>query len=467
MDPDLEDSNNHIPPVAPADDWGVLDVLPVTPVPGLPSARSDHGIPPRKTAMKPLVNRHATKLNVHGKSNSSPADAGIEGQEEDGESPEKFENWLAEQKEAAAGGAASKTGGADDEGGEAVRSVSLVPQAQGGNRQRVNEIGNFGEAGTERTARMYPMSDAEAVEKAIQAAAMPRAFFSRGLQGEWADEREVESFRWMFYTGIGVIALVVITVVFNHRFAGENIREQSMFSKMIPDEIHKDIRSEDGEMIAMLTDGQKEAKRIFAKYVAARSSADFIGSVHRAEEMAGLIERRWEPLGVKPGWHPGDRVAWTVLEQEGVRYGVLEGVLPDFRSYRAFFRQEQEGLKMDWKATSGYSSSPIGTLKEGQGDGSEVRVWLSPTDFHTFPLPEGEFRSFRLTSPDGQENLWGYTKKGGELDGKLIAEFIPSQITGEAKTEVAVIVGLEHGPTEALPNQWMITRLVRLSWLDE
>ena len=49
----------------------------------------------------------------------------------------------------------------------------------------------------------------------------------------------------------------------------------------------------------------------------------------------------------------------------------------------------------------------------------------------------------------------------------LVALFLPSQITGEGRAEVSVILGMERGPEEALPTQWMINSLVRLNWLDE
>ena len=122
---------------------------------------------------------------------------------------------------------------------------------------------------------------------------------------------------------------------------------------------------------------------------------------------------------------------------------------------------------MDWKATTGHSSADYSLLKKGEGDGAEIRAILSPGDFHTFTLPEGEFRSYRLTAPDREENIWAYTKLGGAIDEKLSSQFIPSQLTGEAIAEVPVVLVLVRGPAQSLPNQWIISKVLSLNWLDE
>jgi hypothetical protein len=172
-------------------------------------------------------------------------------------------------------------------------------------------------------------------------------------------------------------------------------------------------------------------------------------------------------LGIDPGWVPAETAVWTVVERDDLSYGVLDGNLPDFSRFLAYFKREGDRLKMDWKASTGYGTAALAELNAGKGDGSEIRAWISQADFYTYSLPEGGFRSFRLMSPDGDSNLWVYTQVGTELDGRLIALFAPSQITGEVQSEVQVCLGLKPGPAEALPSQWMIADLTRLDWLDE
>lgn len=486
MDTDLEDPNNHVPPVSPEDEWGDLDELQDTQIPGQPSERPDRGIPPRKESRKPHLNHHYSRQKRRDDSSYSPLEQ-KQTLRDDEETLEKSEkpfrkpasktaikivNKAAKQEvdRTSADSVAEPLRNAPatfTERAEGAPERIVLPPSQGAKRLRVKEIGAAQEPAAQRVPKMYPNSDFKKVEKTAKNAALPQRRFSRGERADWGEKGARGSLQWMLYTGIGVVALVVVAVVLSDPSGGNKSREKSMFSQLVPEETDAGAGGDDSDMMAMLTAGQEEAKGIFAKYATAKSTADFMGILHRPEEVSALVEERWEPLGVETGWKPDDQAVWMVMDQHGSRYGSLEGGLPNFSSFRAFFRQDGDALKMDWKATVGYCSSDFATLRKGQGDGSEVRAWLSPADFHTFPLPEGEFRAFRLGSPDGQDSLWGYAKVDGELDAKLIAQFMPSQITGEAQTEVAVVVSLERGPTESLPNQWMITNLVRLNWLDE
>lgn len=466
MDPDIDDPNNDVSPVAPDDQWGDLDGVQDTPLQGLNPLRSDHGVLPRKVARKPLVNDHSPKLKSQEHKGYAPLGTPVAKGQVDKATIGMHDPPSPVPEKTAPSDTFREPASAFESADESDK-VS-IPAPQAGRRLRVNEIGAAGEALHHRASKKYSHSYTETTGKRLRNPLKRREIFARKRKGEWGDAGSRGSLRWMLYTGLGVIALVVVTVVLNRPSAPNNdLSEQSRFSQMKPEGGGSENREEDSGMMGLLTDGHEEAKRIFARYATATSPADFMGSVHRAEEMSEFIEQNWQPLGAKPGWKPDDKAVWSVRDHEGMRYGVLEGTLPDFSTYSAIYRQDEAGLKMDWKATVGYCSSDFVTLKKGQGDAGEVRAMLSPGDFHTFPLPEGAFRSFRLASPDGEQTLWGYVKTGGELDGKLVAQFLPSQITGEARSEIAVIVSLARGPDESLPNQWMITNLVRLNWLDE
>ena len=428
--------------------------------------KSEHGILPRKVARKPTVNHLVPKPKAHDE--SSPAAPGLWGGATGGNN-ETFAKPASPSPQPEGTDLSGDAFGTERTAGQGSEAEKLVlPSGQPGKRHRVNEIGTAGDPHSQNAAKTYHSSATESAGKVIRSAAGPSMLLPRRRRrrGEWGVKKSNVSFRWMLFTGLGVVGLVVGAVILNRPSAGGNARERSMFSQISPDETLTSSPNDDSGMMAMLLDGQDEAKRIFAKYATAESTGHFIGSVHRGEEMAELIGRNWEPLGLQPEWRPEDGAVWTVSEHEGLRYGTLAGRFPDFTPFNAIFRQGEDGLKMDWKATVGYSSADFGTLTKGLGDASEIRVWLSPADFHTYPLPEGTFRSFRLASPDGQENLWGYVKLGGELDTKLFAVFMPSEITGEARAQMPVILSLGRGPDESLPNQWMITKVVQLSWLE-
>jgi hypothetical protein len=64
-------------------------------------------------------------------------------------------------------------------------------------------------------------------------------------------------------------------------------------------------------------------------------------------------------------------------------------------------------------------------------------------------------------------NIWAYTKLKSVIDQKLISQFTPGQLIGEVSSEIPVVLVLARGSAEFLPNQWIISKVVRLSWLDE
>ena len=479
MAPDFDDPNNHAPPVSPDDDWGDLDGDPEAPAAGQYRVRPDRGIPPRKQGVALRVKRHAPKLKQE--------DDGKPSFGESGKIPEKYGgdrgNPAPNLAKKATGKAVIKTVGnvakkhpkkwdeksaPDSVDNEEVPRIGEQPSAVAtGVELKKSDTPTSLAADPERISRMYPKGSVEMREKAIRKGARTRKRSSRGERADWGMKDASGSLRWILYTGAAVVALIVTAVILDDPAGGEKSREKSVFSKLSPEKSDTGNKELDKAMMALLNDGQEDAKRIFAQYATAESTGDFIASIHRADRLAPLLEEKWVPLAVKSGWKPGDGAIWSLIEEEGSRHATLSGTLPDFSSYRAVFRWDEGDLTMDWKATIGYCSADFEDLKKGRGNGSEVRVLLSPADFHTFPLPEGEFRSYRLTSPDGRESIWGYTKVGGEIDSKLAALFILSQITGEARAQVSVILGMERGPEEALPTQWMINSLVRLNWLDE
>lgn len=169
----------------------------------------------------------------------------------------------------------------------------------------------------------------------------------------------------------------------------------------------------------------------------------------------------------KESWRIQADYTWTVSEDKDVPYGILDCRLPDYSNFFMVFRQEDDDLKIDWKATSAHSSTSFSELREGQGEADEIRAVISPADFYTFSMPESEFRCYRLASSDNEHYIWAYTKINSSSDSKLAAGFISSQLTGVPLLEIAAVLVLERGSDYSLPNQWIISDVVRMSWLDE
>jgi hypothetical protein len=490
MNPDLDDPYNHVPPVTPGDDWEDLDEGSEKAKMGLPARRADRGLPPRKERRAPQVNEHTPKLKLEQDEAYSPIaprkmsedlkdlapPAKPEGTKvAPGKAAKKSARKTARKTAKKAAKRVSKKTAYKEVAGTEVKDAPapeeeriVLPPVTGSKRLHVKEIDPANDIGKRRPQKIAPKAAKEDLEDKLKSVGRLQRRFVRGERGDWGNKTGKGSFIWIAVTGVGVIALVVIAVILSQRSGGDSTAgKDSIYSQLSPTAEENFSSAVDTDMLVMLTNSQDEAKRIFARFATAKTPDEFVDVLYGAEKISEMIQTHWEPLGMKDGWSPADSSVWTVLERDGLRYGVLEGVFSDFTRFSAYFRRDAEGLKMDWKATSGFGSAEISELKQGTGDGSEIRVWISRADFYTFPLPEEIFRSFKLMSPDGQENLWGYARVGSDLDGKLLSLFAPGQITGETQRDAAVVLALEPGPEESIPNQWIITKLLRLNWLDE
>lgn len=473
-----EDPNNHVPPIEPGDDWGDLDDSTDRSRVGLPPRRAGNGLPPKKESI-------AEKVNLKERMEAGEPDVEIppdETRQEETESDQRSAGKKPSRRKRGKTARKPRPPGGSEPEPEAPPEAShdipvILPTPKAGIRARVNEIGAGGDKPAPRAAARpsaiparNPSPEPDADAKEAVHVVQKRRRFMRGERMDWGETEGRGSMRWMLLTGLGVVGVVILAVVLNQRPESERkrSREQSPYSAMALAEDEIAVEAESVGDIDGLLDDRPQAVSILTSYATAKSAEDFIGHVHKPEQNRELIGREWQPMDLKEGWEPSDDAGWYVKEENGIRFAVLEGIYPDFTPFRAFFHQEgEEGLRLDWKATTGYGTADFAELKSGKGDGSEIRVWLSPADFHTFSFPEGEYRSFRIMSPNGDATIWGYVPAGGELEKELLELFRPSLITGESKGEIQVTLSLAPSAGDSLPEQWLITDLARTDWLDK
>jgi len=467
MNPNSDDPNNHVPPISPGDDWDDLDGSTERSRIGLPPRRAERRLPPKKEALAEKAGGKARMPEPEPDAESSPQQDAGKMPGKISRKPRKKPARKDEEKEPGTDGYAMSPQG--------YQEIAVVlPHVKGGKRRRVNEINPAGDRSAARPAGIVVKVPAAEPDGEAKVVMQKRRRFSRGERADWGDKEGRASLKWMLLTGFGVMALVIMAVVISQRPGSADKREgeKSLYSKLapaedIPENSKDSVANEDTENLAQLANARPKAESIFAAYACARSPGDFIDLIHAPTRNREVIESKWKPLGMKPGWMPGGQSAWNVLDGKRVPFAILEGVLRDFTNFKAYFREEEGALKMDWKATFGYSSAEFSELKSGKGDGSEVRAWLSNVDFYTFSFPEGKYRSFRIMSPEGEMTIWGYVPTGGDLEKQLLELFQPGQITGDSQNEIQAVLRLVHRDGDSLPDQWLITEIVRLGWLDE
>ena len=496
MNPDNSDPKNHAPPVSPGDAWGDiwgdLDFAPSSEQAELPQRIKERGIPIKRELDTSSIRRFAPNFDQRDEDWDASAEPLSEGSASAPTAAHKPANRLVsslarslvnEDPKKPPALIAKITDDADSAGSlvndlasndileanpQEDHIARLVSTPHRGNKHfRVNEI-NAPHPDDRWLSKTPPKISKKAGKTGFNSALMGRRRSKRKNAGASSVKGFSLSFVWIVGAGAGVILIVVAAIFLSYvgRVGGAP-GKQSSFGNITPERIQKEVGFKGGKALHSLINGEERAKEIFATYATSKSVGDFMGMAYKAEKNSEVIAGRWKPLGMVPEWKPDDNCTWIVMEEAGIEFGVLLGFLADSSEFRAVFRLEGDSMKMDWKATTGYSSADYSELKQGLGNGLEIRAILSPGDFHTFALSEDEYRCFTLLAPDRQEKVWGYTKLKRADDVLLHSQFLPGQLTGEMLGEISVLLVLERGSTESLPNQWIISKVVRLSWLDE
>ena len=417
MNPDKEDPNNHAPAVSPDDDWDGLDVNQVF----------NSQLPPRRSDT-PKVPRADVSITAY-KSIDSERSIGSTVLISDGT--------------------------------HVKSSLSINVNVERSERS-VSERDNFQAA---HIMEEVKLSD-DAVQKYQVTGNQGR--FTIGERDDWGANQQAVSFRWMLYTAVGIILLISLTILLTNFFDEEVVskNDKSNSIKSAPIRVEEKPTEELGEL-SQLANGNKDAMQIFQNYIHSTSVDDFSKSIYFSARNTPLAKDVWKPANARSGWVPSDASLWKTYQSGSTFYAELKGVNHDFSKFIAYFRYENSELKMDWKATTGYGTANFSDMKIAQGNGSEIRGWISPSDFFTTQLPESRYHSFLIASPDKEASIWAYTEKGSEVDKVILALFATSPITGESQSEAKVILNLERGDKETLQVQWIIKRLIAENWLDQ
>lgn len=282
--------------------------------------------------------------------------------------------------------------------------------------------------------------------------------------GDWGN-RKKQSIRWMLGTGIGVASVVILGLIALPFINQANKVQPLPGTRSLVLEAN-DLPVADLDSLDELLTHQSEAEQIFQKFVSAGISSDFLAFVRDADAVAPLIRKNPHSARVSKDWLVAGNCTWSVSEIDGMRCAFLEGKLPDSTKFRAGFVLDGKRLLLDWKATTGYGSATFAELAKNQGDSTEIRGWIFPTSFYTATFPETDFQCYQFLSPDKLANIWCYTAKNDPIYPTLARIFRHGAILRGANRPTSVTLKLEHSPAGALPNQWLIGKMLHKEWIS-
>lgn len=199
-----------------------------------------------------------------------------------------------------------------------------------------------------------------------------------------------------------------------------------------------------------------EVEPVVKSFLEAPTLEAMLGFVRHPERTRPRVEKYYEEDGYQP---PGLRqVSWqTGTEREGTGVSVIvqDG---NFDEYRLWLVDE-DGWKVDWEATEGWRPVDWGEYRKLKPvEPMTFRVVPEGASYFNFNFDdESEWSCFALRHPDESVSIYGYVKRGGELDDRL------HQLALEGKP-VMLRVRFPEGPGS--DHQVLIDGVVAASWFD-
>ncbi len=290
----------------------------------------------------------------------------------------------------------------------------------------------------------------------------------RGWQGEgsqWGLAHK-SSMRWIIGSGVGVVT-VVVAALFLLPMINRSSAAHPRLGKQPTQKLVLEQEDQPLDMAPMnnLTLRQAEAVQLYRGYVSAAIIEDILPLVRDSATVEPLIRAKRRPTAISKAWQPATTSTWSVIENEGHPFGLLEGTLPDFTTFSAYCVVIDRQLQLDWKATTGYGTATFSEMAHNQGDTREIRAIVMTNLFYTATYPEAEYHSYQLVSPDGRQAIWGYTRRGETADQRLGKLFWSGEILNGSEAQQKLTLRLDHGLAGSLPNQWMITQLLHKEWI--
>jgi len=286
---------------------------------------------------------------------------------------------------------------------------------------------------------------------------------TRGEGKEWGRVHR-HSPRWILAMSGTVLVLVILGMVLLPGINAPNAARENPRNS-IP-MIDRNETPEGVDALNRLVLRQAEAVRIYRSFLQAAHPDEVFPLIRDGPALKEALRERWQAMGISSEWAPAKDASWLVLDLEGHPCAMLAGRLPDNSKFTAYFTAAHEQLLLDWKATTAYGTATYEELESGHGDGREIRGEISIIEFHTHAFPEENYQSFRLVSPDGQSLIWCYASRKSTAYPRIASQLQAGEIIQDAPDSLKVTLRLVRGSDTALPNQWLIDEFLHFDWVS-
>jgi hypothetical protein len=295
------------------------------------------------------------------------------------------------------------------------------------------------------------------------------------LEDDWGDSRDRRrAGRWILFVVLLVAApLVAVIVMVSLSGKGEDPANPasggggSMFD--LPDGPGEayDPTSPEAWFYGHSVEAFEDVVGLLEAVNEAEEPDDLSGLLRDAKRTLPEIKKSW--TGEKASYFLDDprSLSWQYGGAGDTGFMVLMGRMKSHERFRAYFVKTDEGLKLDWKATTAWSPIPVGDLvAQAPKQPTVVRCWLcKQPEFDMFEGHGSLYSWYQILDPGKEEFVWAYVPAGSPPDEKLKSLLNYGMVVMARKDEVRATVRLVKPTLGFRESEFEILELVTEDWV--
>lgn len=203
----------------------------------------------------------------------------------------------------------------------------------------------------------------------------------------------------------------------------------------------------------------RETESLARRFVAATTAEQMLQLV-RHPERAGPRLRAWHAEHGFGLWRIRSFGKGGSLTGRGRMVSAVV-VLGDFSTREMGFERTADGYRIDWESWVGWSAITWREFRARRPtEGQEFRVLVKKGNYYNYGFSEGGgYQCYQLDSPDREEFLYGYVKRGTPDDDLLG--------TADASSSLAWTLELRYPEGAPAAGQVIISRVLAKGWIVE
>jgi hypothetical protein len=275
-----------------------------------------------------------------------------------------------------------------------------------------------------------------------------------------------QSTRWVWWSGGGVLAMVLIGLAIQPLLMDEDQDRTAESYEGL--EVVDDLVAVDDPTVYFSENPAQvltELQGTLETYARAKTLHEAVPVIRNAEALKGRLAKDWKSWNVQPDWTVSDSDEISYDSVGKLPYAIITGTRPDFSRYQVFLVREHGRMQVDWEATQGLGSKTFEEMRDPTTKVGEMRVIMSPVSYYTQAFPESQYRAYRLASNATDEILWGYVPTGSPAAAALVEIFNEKALFSDKPTQQAMRLRLTRGPAGASPNQWIVLDVLHKGWV--